>query len=60
MPTGPLTCGLKFLLELFAKRRKGGRVVDVKTGENRILFLIYWKALVMSVLLWCVEQSSVG
>ena len=57
MPTGPITYGLKFLLELFAKCRKEGRAVVAKTRENKILFLIYRKALVLSVLLRRIEEE---
>ena len=57
MPTGLITYRVKFLLELFAKRRKGGRAVVVKTWENKILFLIYRKALLPSVLLRRVEEE---
>ena len=38
MPTGPITYGLKFCSVLFAKLRKGGRAVVVKTGKNKFHF----------------------
>ena len=38
MPTGPITYGLKFLLELFAKCRKEGRaVVGQNQGEQNFI-----------------------
>jgi hypothetical protein len=57
MPTGPITYGVKFFSVLFAKRRKGGRAVVVKTWENKILFLSYRTVLVLSALLRRVEEE---
>ena len=60
VPTGVIIYGLKFFVALFATRRKSGRAVVTKTGENEILFPIYRKALVLSVLLGRAEQSTVS
>jgi len=57
IPTAPMSCALKFFLELFAKRRKGRRALVVKTGENTILFLTYRKVLVLFALPECVEEE---
>ena len=50
MPTGPITYGVKFFSVLIVTRRKSGRAVVPKTGENDILFPNHRRVLGLSVL----------